>query len=180
MILLYAGRRPGTDAFPDANVGRVCERIGEVVETINPSAVVGSAAAGADLLVLKNAVCRSIPAHVLVAGDREAFRAGSVADKGGSWVRCYDALLGHPGVTLQQVPLTATPDESYRAVTNALGAQAERVAAGHGEEIAVLAVSELPAAGTLDHTEELVEAQRRAGRRVLRIDPTQPEGGTRP
>ena len=90
MILLYAGRRSGSADFPDANVEFVAEQIGQVLGGLRPRRIIGSAAAGADLLALRAAEELDIPAAVVIVGDRDSFRESSVADKGPDWVRRYD------------------------------------------------------------------------------------------
>jgi hypothetical protein len=168
MILLYAGRRSGGDTFPAENVDFVREQVEQLLEGLRPRVVVGSAAAGADLIVLAAALGAGATAHVHIAGPRTEFRTGSVVDKGAAWGRSFDALLDQPGVTTTEIPLEPDPDESYRAVTSSLRSKAAELQ-GEGEEIIVLAIS-ARRQGT-DHTEELVEAERAAGRLVLRIDP---------
>lgn len=168
MILVYAGRRPGSAAFPAANVEFVGEQIEQLLEGLRPRVVVGSAAAGADLLVLGAALRVGAGAHVQLAGTRAAFREGSVADKDPTWGRRFDALLAQRAVTTTEIALAQDAEESYRAVTAELLRKAADVREV-GEEIVVLAVS-VPRKG-VDHTEELVEAQRAAGGLVLRIDP---------
>lgn len=72
MVLAYAGRLPGTDAFPDDNVGYVGEHVERLINNLRPRIVVGSAAAGADLLVLQAALKTSAAARVVLAGSLAA------------------------------------------------------------------------------------------------------------
>lgn len=170
MILVYAGRRPGDD-FPPDNVGYVREQIRRVVGGLAPRAVVGSAAAGADLLVIEAATRAGIEAHVLLAGGSAAFRACSVADKGERWGRLYDELLDDPRVKVEEVPLKGEGDEAYREVTRRISARAEELLE-EGEELAALGVlNERPGDGA-DHSLELIRHHEERGRLVVRIDPT--------
>lgn len=172
MILVYAGRRPGAD-FPEENESFVATQIEQVLGGLRPRRVVGSAAAGADLLVLRAAAEYGIPADVFVAGDQEAFRSDSVQDKGERWARDFDALLGSDRVTVTEVPEHGDPDDTYKAVTS-LMAQHPDTLAEDREEVVVLAIA-TPREDGVDHTEELVAHARANRRLVLRIDPARTE-----
>jgi hypothetical protein len=166
VIVLYAGRRPGSDPFPDANVDFVGDQIRQLLAGLRPRLVVGSAAAGADLLTLEAAEGLGIPARAIVVGDRDAFGADSVADKGARWRRSYDHQLDR--LHVEELPTLESSEESYRAVTRRIAEHGEELAK-EGEAIVVLAVS-MPRDG-VDHTEELVQHGTAPGRLVLRIDP---------
>jgi MAP3K TRAFs-binding domain len=168
MILLYAGRRsPGPD-FPESNEDFVAAQVDQIIKGLAPRRVIGSAAAGADLLVLQAAASQQIPADVLVAGDRDLFKAMSVSDKGARWSRQYDALLNRDDVNIVDVPRHDEDDDTYRAITQLIAQQPEAVLAD-GEQVVVLIVGR-PREG-LDHTEDLAQDARARGRLVLRIDP---------
>jgi hypothetical protein len=174
MILLFAGRRPSSDDFPHDNVDFVAAQVDQLVAGLRPRAVVGSAAAGGDLLVLEAAAKLDVPAHIVLAGDSDAFLASSVQDKGEDWARRYRAVL--PGAeTVREIERSDASEDSYHAVTLAIGDVGRRLA-NDGEEIVVLAVSK-PRDGGVDHTEELVQ-QHRARHLVLRIDPARRDGDT--
>lgn len=169
MIVVYAGRRPGAD-FPDDNLGFVADQIKQVVIGMRPRLVIGSAAAGADLLVIEAATGADIPVRALVAGDEASFREASVSDKGPDWERRYDTQLGLPGVKVVRVELV--PDDmeaSYRAVTSRISEIAEKEVAKN-EEIVVLAVARRRR-NKADHTEDLIAHHEARGRLALRLDP---------
>jgi hypothetical protein len=167
VIVLYAGRRPSTDDFPECNVDFVGQQITQILAGLRPSRIVGSAAAGADVLALEAAETLGIPAEIIIVGDRDAFRAGSVEDKGESWRRRYDHLAAR--LPVEELPAQDVPSEGWRAVTRRIAERGEELA-HDGEAVVVLAVS-APRA-TLDHTEELAQTSLRPDRLVLRIDPT--------
>lgn len=173
MILAFAGRRAGSDAFPTSNVEFVSGRIRQLVGGLRPRVVVGSAAAGADLLTIEAALGVGAAVHVYLAGDRAGFRTTSVIDKGENWGRRYDALLDLPEVNVHELELAESSDASYRAVTMAIVEQAQTLVE-QGEEVVGLAVSAPRDTGT-DHTEELVERLRASRALALRIDPEQTE-----
>lgn len=172
MVLAFAGRRPGT-AFPAENVAAVRAAIAAIVGRERPRRVVGSAAAGADLLVVEEALRTGAKVELLLAGPRDGFRAESVADKGEPWAARFDDLLAREGVVVREVPRDEDAEAAYRAVTAAIADRAEALAAA-GEPIAVLVVSSPP--GPPGHSEELAEAAESHGWPILRIDPLDPAG----
>ncbi len=166
MIVLYAGRRPGTADFPEPNAEFVGRQIMQLLAGLRPRLVVGSAAAGADILTLEAAEALGIPAEVVIAGDRAAFCSASVADKGDAWRRRFHHLVDR--LPVEQLPAHDVPGDAWRAVTRRIAERGDELVQA-AEAIVVLAVS-APRA-TVDHTEELAQTALRPDRLVLRIDP---------
>jgi hypothetical protein len=138
---------------------------------LRPRIVVGSAAAGADLLALGAAIRAGAEARVVLAGDTTAFRESSVADKGQDWVRRYDALLDDSRVQLEVVERIEDDSEAtYRAATKSIWQMAQ-AARRKDEEVVVVPVS-TPRQRGVDHTEELVAFQEAADGVVIRLEPT--------
>lgn len=165
MILLYAGRLPSAEGFPDANVPFVAAEVARLLRGLSPRLVVGSGAAGADLTVLDAAISLGIAARVVLAGSVDEFRASSVAE---GWGERYRRVLASSGVEVIELPRVPGDDEaSYRAVTARIWAEG----GGHDESRVVLTLSgERPGGG---HTEELVDLQLQAGGLALQIDPAE-------
>lgn len=97
MIIALGGRRiDAEDApvsrFPLDNADLVRARIGAVIDRYHPSAVVSSAAAGADLLALEEAVTRGIRHRVILPYAPDRFRADSVTDRPGEWGPRFDRI----------------------------------------------------------------------------------------
>jgi len=173
--VVYAGRRPGAD-FPESNVDFVAEQVQRVVVGLDPRLVVGSAAAGGDLLTIEAATAAKVPeVRVVLAGDRTSFRESSVSDKGPHWRVRFDTQLGLDSVQIEEVPLVAgDTDASYRAVTERITAVAEDDLTD-GEELVVLAVWK-ERDGGVDHTQELVAYHEARHRLALRLDPARTAG----
>lgn len=171
MIVIYTGRRPSAEGggFPATGQAWVVERLDRLLAGLRPRLVVGSAAAGADLLVLAAALGAGAAALVLITEDRRVFRSASVEDKGPAWSAAYDALLGRPEVTVMPVPVRA--DDQGFAVVNEKILAAAGAARSADEEIVVLGVTAGRRAGR-DHSEDLLAAAQAADHLVLRIDPT--------
>ncbi len=178
MIVVYAGRRPGPD-LPEDNVPFVSEQVERVVAGLRPRLVVGSAAAGADLLVIEAATRSKLPVRVLLAGTRAAFRAGSVADKGRAWELRYDTQLDLPSVAVEEVALAGDGEASYQAVTKRISRTAEDQLEDE-EELVVLAVWAPRSADGTDHTEEMVAHHEARGRLVLKVDPARTHAQSEP
>jgi hypothetical protein len=167
MIVAYAGRRPGSEDFPTANVAEVGARIEQVLAGLRPNRVVGSAAAGADLLVLEAAERLGIAAEVVLVGDVESFRESSVVDKGGDWGARYDVAMKR--LSPELVPALEDPDAGYRAVTKLIIERAQELLR-EDEALVVLVVSRPRAEG--GHTEDLARRGADLGRLLLRVDPS--------
>ena len=166
MIVLYAGRRSGSADFPDANVEFVAEQIGQVLGGLRPRRIVGSAAAGADLLALRAAEELEIPAEAVIVGDRDSFRESSVADKGPDWVRRYDHQVER--LEVEELEPRDSPSESYRSVTRRIAERGEALLKPN-EALVFVAVS--APRKEEDHTEDLAEHAVGKNRLLLRIDP---------
>ena len=90
MLLVHAGNRLDLAnrrgaRFPSSQVPTVRTRVRQVLDTLRPSGVVSAAASGADLIVLEEAIIRSIAIHVVLPISREEFVNKSVADTGPDW-----------------------------------------------------------------------------------------------
>lgn len=101
-VVVVAGRRvdrspSGPRRFPPENAFIVKERIAAFLRRMNAAAVVGAAAAGADILTLEAAVEIGLPIHVVLPFDKARFRQTSVEDCGADWAARYDRLMESVG-----------------------------------------------------------------------------------
>lgn len=160
MILVYTGRRD----VPAH--GAVAEAVRELLVRLAPRLAVGSAAAGADLVVLREAVQMGLHVRVVLRGEPDEFARASVGDKGQEWVDLFTAVLAAQQVTATVLDVPAT-DAGYEAV-NRLVIDTAADLAGDGEEIVVLAVTSPEAPGGA-HTEGLAAGGERRGWPVIRI-----------
>jgi hypothetical protein len=120
----------------------VADRVAHLLNTLQPIGVVSAAAAGADLIVLDEAIRAGIGAHVVLPIGRREFVEQSVADAGPEWVQRFDAVMDHiagdPRCSVVQgeelaggeviVALTVRPPEGETppSVSDAFAARAER------------------------------------------------------
>ena len=102
VLLVHAGNRvdlPGrrTPRFPRTLVPLVQHRVAQVLTDLHPSAVVSAAAAGADLIVLEEALRLGITIHVALPISVELFRRRGCEDVGDDWAVRYDKVLAEAG-----------------------------------------------------------------------------------
>lgn len=175
MIVAYAGRRPSEDGFPEAREAEVKKRIARLLAGLQPRLIVGSAAAGADLLMLEGGLTAGAEGRVVLAGSPNTFRESSVADKGEAWKERYSQALDHEDVTVESTKrIDGDEKASYKAVTDRIW-ELGREELEDGEGLLVVIVSH-PREGSTDHTEELAGLQELDAGVVLRIDPLLVEG----
>jgi hypothetical protein len=98
MILAVAGRRIDDSnskdlRFPLCNVDIVRLRIQALFQSKAVTAIVSSAACGADLIALGEARELGLRYKIILPFARERFRISSVSDRPGNWGPVYDEIL---------------------------------------------------------------------------------------
>lgn len=147
VIIAVAGRRVDaadaeTPRFPLDNVALVERRVDELFEREGATAVVSSAACGADLVALTVAGRRGMRRRVVLPFDRGKFRETSVTDRPGAWGPMYDRVLAELGRTGDVVTLEGLGDgdAAYLAANEHILRQAEALAAASNAEPMVLLI----------------------------------------
>ncbi len=141
-VVVSAGRRidaadASTPRFPPQSVPTVRTKIEEYLRQRRPSAIICSAACGADLLLLQAAQKAEVPRYVLLPSPPEEFRQSSVTDRPGDWGAIYDEILRHSSVEVHQVP---AGQEGYLEVNRRLLDKAQALAAEVGVSVAALVI----------------------------------------
>jgi hypothetical protein len=165
-VIVSAGRRvdaPDASAprFPPQNVPAVRDRVQEYLQQQKPSAVVASAACGADLILLQAA--HNLPRYVLLPSSPEEFRESSVTDRPGDWGAIYDEVLQCAEVAVLRLP---SGQEGYLAINDRLLDKAQALAGDLGTSVAALVIWNQQSRGDDDVTEHFLRA---AGRRNFLI-----------
>jgi hypothetical protein len=174
VIYAYTGRR--SPSLPEGGLPRIAERLRRLLAQSEPEAVVGSAACGADLLVLEAALAlhaqRGHPrVEVVLPTAPAVFREDSVEE---GWRPRLDAVLARAREVGAVHELGLAPGtEAYERANDEIIARAEGIAGARGGRFLVLAVSE-PGQGAA--VEQLVGAAAVRGARALRIDPRDTAG----
>jgi hypothetical protein len=177
VLIVHAGNRiDGSDRreprFPASQVGAVAQRVGRLLDVMQPAGVVSAPAAGADLIVLDEARRRGIPLHVFLPIDGDEFVRVSVADHDTEWLGLFEAVMDHarddPRSSVCRGEGGADADW-YLQAHQGLLAHASELAAGE----LVVALTVRPPAGEIPHsaTDEFADRAGRAGLIVLTVDP---------
>ena len=123
-ILHFSGHMiaaPGAEGrILAVNEGELTRRIEAALDRLNPSAVYGSLASGADLIIVEWALKNERDARVFLPFGREAFIRESVAPAGEGWVRRAKRCLRDPVckvVTLTDDEPIEGDAEAFRAVS---------------------------------------------------------------
>ena len=183
MIVALAGRRidaegSPTPRFPLENAPAVADRIRSCFQLLPVSALVCSAARGADLLALDVAGELGIRRCVVLPGDAASFRASSVVDgltrerqDGYEWGALFDRTLDavkEKGDLVICAGKTAG-QESYLAANLAILDHAARLAVPAEEEMLAAVVWNLASRGPDDVTAAFRDEAVRRGIRIEEI-----------
>jgi hypothetical protein len=185
VLVVHAGNR--VDApdrprprFPEADVPWVSARAGRLLDLLRPQGVVTAAAAGADLLLIREALQRGIAVHVVLPFDRHTFRDLSVADLGNSWGAEYDRVLAAvtTDTACSLVEHDFAPDDvGFKAGNACLVERARELA---GDDVVAVVVRPFGGEEPPRVTDGLVTLARAEGWFVVEIDPRRPESTTGP
>ena len=149
-------------------------RLERFLDVLRPRVVVSAAAAGADLIVLEQALAtEGVVVHVVLPFNASRFRETSVADRGPAWTDRYDRVLsalrtddGDKLIEFSEAP----GDAGYRAGNRHLIDHALRIA-DHEDGVLALAVRPHPDAAAPSMTDDFATAARLRGVTTIDIDP---------
>jgi len=167
MIVALAGRRiDAVDAkerrFTMENVELVRKRVREMLKTESATGVVCSAACGADLIALSEAISLGLRRRVVLPFPRARFRETSITDRPGDWGPLYDRVLDDVEASGNLVVLTTSGDEAYSAANLAILDEAIALAKRLNQPVAAALVWDGSPRGEHDITNEFgVEARNR-------------------
>ena len=140
MVIALAGRRIDPQnaqppRFPVSKIGLVRNRLAEIFRQLRGTALVCSAACGADLIALEIARELGIRTRVLLPFSREQFSEFSVTDRPGDWELLYGHILDLAEASGDLVVLAGTVQNAaaYRNVSLAILDEAARISRERGE-----------------------------------------------
>jgi hypothetical protein len=148
-VVALAGRRidakGATPArFPLAQAKLVENRLETLLRTAHPTALVCSAACGADLLALEAAAKLDIPVTIVLPFEPQRFRGTSVADRPGKWGPRFDMALARVAQDhIHVIEPADGDDDAYARATDAILEDAEELAAktpGGGSDLVAVVV----------------------------------------
>ena len=175
MIIALAGRRvdainASEPRFPLQNVERVSHGVRALLEEHAATAVVSSAACGADLIGLSEAGKLGMRRRVILPFPREKFREGSVVDRPGEWGELYDRVLdeveSEGDVVVMQ---TVNDDEVYSAANRVILEEAIALGRERNETVGATLVWDGVSRGKNDYTEEFGAEARSRGLAVFEV-----------
>jgi hypothetical protein len=175
MIVTMAGRRIDAaeaeqQRFPLENVATVQQRIGAALEAHGATALVSSAACGADLLALTEAGQRGLRRRIILPFDRGKFRETSVTDRPGDWGALYDRVLDEVEKTGDLLVIAAgSEDEAYTKTNHAIVEEALSIGQNVREGVAAMVVWDGKSRGKGDLTEEFGDYARSKRIRIIEV-----------
>src|SRR6185295_18726756 len=175
MVIALAGRRPDAPGapprFPPANIALVAERLRRLFRLEGATAVVSSAACGADLIALREAGTLKARLRVVLPFGRQEFRALSVTDRPGDWGDTFDRIIDEVSQAGALSMLSGRPndDAAYAAANVAILDAAQALGRQTGQEVCAVVVWEGKSRGEGDLTEAFAQAARERGWRILEV-----------
>jgi hypothetical protein len=167
MVIALVGRRPDTPnarppRFPAGNIDAVVTRVRNLLKTRGATALVSSAACGADLIALREAGALGLRRRVVLPFDRARFRETSVTDRGGDWGRWYDEIIDAVSAAGDLIVLAGQPegDAAYTAANRGILDEAEAAGRSRGEPVRAVLVWDGISRGAGDLTEAFGVAAR--------------------
>ena len=176
MIIALAGRRidaPGATPprFPLENAGEVKRRLRELFVKESATALVSSAACGADLIAQQEATILGMRRRIVLPFNRERFRNSSVTDRPGNWGGIYDLLLDEVDRLGDLVTLAGNGDDfnAYAEATRRI--LQEAAALDNGEQsVKAVVVWDGQSRGSDDLTQAFADEAKKRGMEVLQVN----------
>lgn len=176
MVIALAGRRidavdADTARFPLQNVPLVERRLNALFAREAATALVGSAACGADLVAMTVAGARGMRRSVVLPFSPDRFRATSVTDRPGDWGPMYDRVLAELEPTRDVVTLEERSEgnEAYAEANEAILDRAATLARySNARVLAVLVWEGAPRTGA-DMTAAFGDEARKRSWRVEQV-----------
>lgn len=175
MIALAGRRIDAPDArparFPLARVHAVRDALAALFRQERATALVSSAACGADLLALDVARELGVPGRIVLPFPPERFRETSVVDRPGEWGRYFDEAVARAREEgdLRVLPTAGEGSAAYAAANEAILAEAEGLASDTGDALTAVLVWEGHSRGPDDLTEAFGALARARHMRVVEV-----------
>jgi hypothetical protein len=176
VVIALAGRRidapdAETARFPLRNVPRVEQQLGELFARETATALVSSAACGADLVALTVAGRLRLRRRVVLPFSADTFKTTSVTDRPGDWGPVYDRLMADLSSQSDVVTLPGLDGSAgaYLATNHAILDEAIALARQTGAEPRAVIVWEGASRGSDDTTAAFAEEARERGVRLLEV-----------
>ncbi len=183
MIIALAGRRVDAPSapvptFPLQHARQVQRELAALFESSGGTALVSSAACGADLLALEAARELGMRRRVVLPSPRESFRRTSVIDRPGDWGALFDEICDAAERSGELVVMddAGSGDDGYLRATERIVAEALSLAGSRGPAgVLAVAVWNGPRESGFDATRAFRDAATRARIRVEEVHTLPPK-----
>ena len=175
MIAALAGRRVDANdvapaRFPLRNIERVSQALEALLVGQDATALVSSAACGADLIGLSVAGKLGLRRRVVLPFSRQRFRETSVADRPGEWGGLYDAILDEVTAMGDLVIMEELGGaDPYRAASHLVLDEAVVLGQERRESVMAVVVWDGMSRGNRDYTDEFGREARTRGLTAFQI-----------
>jgi hypothetical protein len=178
MVIAFAGRRvdpPNASParFSAVNVPAVRDRIRAVLAELMATALVASAACGADLIALDVARELGIRCAIVLPWDPDRFREVSVVDRGAEWGPVFDRLVGPVADAgdLYTLARSVHDEGAFVATNETVLDTAQAFARGRhpSDDVVAIVAWEGASRGAHDVTEQFMMSARARGMRVVEV-----------
>jgi tetratricopeptide (TPR) repeat protein len=176
MVIALAGRRvDALDAkpprFPLDNRVMVAQRLRALFQKMGATALVSSAACGADVLAQSEAAAIGLRRRVVIPVEPHKFRDTSVTDRPGDWGPLYDRIVADLRKTGDLIVMATQleGDAAYTAANEAILDEAEALGRASGQDVYAVLVWDGKTRGPGDLTEAFGVAARQRQHQVLEV-----------
>jgi hypothetical protein len=175
VIVAAAGRRIDPEdapvsRFPLESVEQTRQRIKDTLVRRGATALVSSAACGADLLALSAAADLNLRRRVVLPFEPERFRETSVIDRPGNWAPVFDETVRQLQATGDVIVLDEAPgDAAYEAVGEAILSEAARLAGEDGHRSVAMVIWDGRVRPGVDLTAEFRNSAARRGFEIVEV-----------
>jgi hypothetical protein len=175
MIIALAGRRADSAGakeprFPLWNIETVRTRVRAFLKEKGATALVSSAACGADLIALAEAGQLGLRQRVILPFERKRFRETSVTDRPGEWGPLYDQVLDAVEAAGDLVVLqNGSDDQAYAEANRAILDEAVALAKAIYKPARAVLIWDGVSSGDSDLTEAFGTEARRRGLMISEI-----------
>jgi hypothetical protein len=177
MVIALAGRRiddptAKVSRFPPANLDRVRGRIRDELTERGATALVSSAACGADLLALDEAGALGLRRRIVLPFERARFRRTSVVDRPGNWGVLFDRVVDEVSARGDLITIAGeaqSDDGAYLAASETILREAVRLAGDRHAPAGAIVVWDGRSRGADDLTDAFREDAMARGLPVFEI-----------
>ncbi len=177
MIILYAGVQAdeagrAAARLPEGSEDELLTRLKGLLQSLQPSRLVGALASGSDILFARAALSEGIPLRVLLPFAKEDFRRTSVEPRGARWLAHFDRIVSDAAVDLIEGdrPVQETV-EVFNEHNLAMLDDAGSLVEGTDERVWVVAIRPTPDPGAPTVTDNLVLRAEERGHFVFDLAP---------